>query len=342
MKICNTMEINRKFQVIDVCKLIMAFAVIAIHTNPVVNVSNTVMVQLVMTMEDFAVPFFFVASGFFLSYGVERFDDHAKKRFRGYFFKLVRMYGAWTLLSLPLTIYGYYISGDGLFHCILSYIKYFFFVGKLYNSYHLWYLLALIYAVLAISFLLEKNISFKKITLLALLLFAFREVMLWLGEQPETATFVLVKIYQFIFNKGGVFTGMIYVCIGMTIAKRKQYFNKLICLSGLLIINIVQVVSANTYLDDFLNIVEAMLFFMLLLHINLPDGKIYVKCRQVSTIIYLLHLLVFSFYTIVFIKEPNKLGLDSFVFTAIVSSVLAVILCKLSKRDGFGWIGKVI
>lgn len=345
MRIWSELEPDRKFGAIDVCKLVMAFVVIAIHTNPIVEISNPFIVRLVIIIEEFAVPFFFVTSGFFLYMGMKSVEAHEEKRIKEYLFRLIRMYCVWTLISLPLTIYGYYISGDGLIHCLLSYIKYFLFVGKLYNSYHLWYLLALIYAVVVIWILIKKNVSLYKMAILGLILFLFNEMILWFGtvENIPRLLYSFSNMYQFIFNKGGIFTGMVYVCIGMLIAERKIYLKYEYCLVGLIGINAIQIVSGEAaYWNIILELIENVLFFMLILNIKLSERNYYVKCRKASTVIYLSHLMFFSIYTILVIDNPNKLGLDSFCVTAILSSMCSWVLIKVSDKDKFRWIKKFI
>ena len=338
MNVWNEIHKNEEFNAIDMCKFIMAFVVIAIHTNPVVNIKNQVIIQIVMIIQNFAVPFFFVASGFFLYYRQDISVKETKEHFKRYLKKIIRLYCVWTIISLPLTVYGYYISGDGILHCIFSYIKYFFFVGKLYNSYHLWYLLALIYAIVIIWVLLERNLSLETIFVIAFGFFTFSKIMLFLMDKENMLGGVLKsfsELYQFIFNKGNIFTGMIYVCIGMRIANRKKYINRVVCLCGLIVINILQIGINNIIVNDLLTIPEAALFFMFLLGIKLPEGKKYIKMRKASSIIYLSHLIFLSIYTILIIGEPNKLGPDSFVVTAILISINAILLIKISEKNRF-------
>lgn len=57
--------------------------------------------------------------------------------------------------------------------------------------------------------------------------------------------------------------------------------------------------------------------------------------RKASSIIYLSHLIFLSIYTILIIGEPNKLGPDSFVVTAILSSINAILLIKISEKNRF-------
>ena len=139
MKVIKELEINRTYHAIDFFKLLMAFAVVAIHTNPIVNWTNDIATQVVVIIEEWAVPFFFVASGFFLQNGMNgKMDSEISDRTKRYLWRIVKLYCVWTILSIPIIVYGYIISGNGLVSSMLSFVKYFLFVGKLYHAYHLW------------------------------------------------------------------------------------------------------------------------------------------------------------------------------------------------------------
>lgn len=344
MKISNRLENNRGYGGIDVCKFLMAIVVIAIHTNPIVQIDNPVITNLVIAIEDLAVPFFFVASGFFLQLKLRELGEEGEQYLKKYLCKLIRMYCAWTLISIPLTIYGYYISGENILHCVFSYIKYFLFVGKLYNSYHLWYLLALIYAVIMIWILMKRKMSLGQVTLVSFILFGVNELIIWMGTVDDLPYIlsIFAKLYQVIFNKGGIFTGMIYVCIGMILAERKVSLKNIYCIVGYILIYCVQIVNSNILLSNLISIVETVLFFMFILNVKSKKCKEYVNLRRASTIIYLSHLIFFSFYSIILIDNPNKLGLDSFLVTVVLSVLNAFTLMKVSKIRGFGWIHKII
>ena len=64
------------------------------------------------------------------------------ERVRNTIIKLLRLYLIWTLLYLPLTIFGNVLLGKNLLHGSLSFIRGTLFVGENYYSWPLWYLLA--------------------------------------------------------------------------------------------------------------------------------------------------------------------------------------------------------
>lgn len=328
------MQESKNFNSIDLFKLLMAIAVVAIHTNPIERWTNPTAIAIVVMLEEWAVPFFFVASGFFLFNGMKKPYIDGINRIDKYMIKIFIMYCAWTIISFPLTLYGYAVSGNSVMSCILSYIKYFLFVGKLYNSYHLWYLLALLYALAGIRFMIKKGFSPYAISTVSAVIYLFAEIMKIFMEHADTLDGVLhkfVSLYQFVFNNGGIFTGMVYVSAGMLIACYRFNINKWFGAALLVSVNI-----AKLFCDiSILMPVEACLLFMLLLMVKLPEHEFWEKCRKVSTVIYLSHLIFYSIYTFIVLKNPNKLGLDSFAVTLFLSLLNALVLIRAQKREHF-------
>lgn len=323
MNVCDTVCGRQRYDALDICKFVMAFVVIAIHTNPFVNCTNTEVIRVVITIEDLAVPFFFIASGFFLK--VDKWKQYLKR--------ICLMYFIVTALSFPLTMYGYIESGNGVAACILSYIKYFFFVGKLYNSYHLWYLLSLIYSVLLIA-LLHKTKKESWACPISIMLYFLYIIMQFLSQRIDVLPQIIktaVSIYQYIFNNGGIFSGMLYVVIGMSIANKKVCINKYASIAGIIILYIMNNNTGSISTQIF-TIFEATLFFMVVIDINIPKIRYGQILRKLSTNIYLVHLLCFSFYSFLIIHEPNKLGIDSFIVTSGMSFFIAFIMVVMENK----------
>ena len=335
---------EKNFNSIDLFKFIMAVAVVAIHTNPIVDWTNPVAIRIVVIVEEWAVPFFFTASGFFLFYGMEKPYKAQMKRIDQYIIKIIKMYCAWTLISLPLTVYGYFISGNGIISCILSYIKYFLFVGKLYNSYHLWYLLSLVYALIAIRLMINKGITPVTIMGISVGVYLFSETMVVLVANLNTLEGVLHKIvflYQYVFNNGGIFTGLVYVSVGMLIACYQWHISKWIGIVAIVALNFLKL-CMNATVIRLIMPVEAALLFMVLLEIEIPEHKLWKNCRKASTVIYLSHLIFFSIYTFIIIRNPNKLGFDSFIITLAFSILNACWLITAQKRGHFKLLKHII
>lgn len=343
------MKQDKNVNSIDLFKLLMAAAVVAIHTNPIVSWTNQAAIKAVVIVEEWAVPFFFTASGFLLFRTMKQPYETQIKRIDRYLVKIVKLYCAWTLISLPLTLYGYSISGNSIISCVLSYVKYFLFVGKLYNSYHLWYLLSLIYARAAIRIMIKKRLQVGMIVGISAAVFVFREWMSFLTGHVDLLGGIgqkAVSLYQYVFNNGGIFTGLIYVSVGMLIADRHLRIHKRTGIIAIAALNGLKLLlewgTGYGAVTQLIMPVEALLLFMTLLDVRLCESPIWEKCRKASTVIYLSHLIFFSVYTFLIIRNPNKLGFDSFIVTLTLSALNAVILGAAQQKGRFRLLKHII
>lgn len=328
MRLVNTIDKGHNYNMMDVWKLVMAYGVILYHSNPLANCENDIFTDIVQFFIDMINPFFFVSAGYFLFISMNKPGVDKENKIKKYLYKAIKMYVITTLVSFPLTVYGYIESGNSLFNCVLSYIKYFLFVGKLYNSYHLGFMLSLIYAVSAILFFVKKQIKEEYIFLIGFLFYTFYEIM-YIGILNQSMLSGIlekaVKLYFFVFNYGAVFAGLVYVGLGLLIAKHKKYLNMWISLIGLMVIQVLKKYTGFT-ITEYMRILEILLLFMILLNIKLPNSKCYPYIRNMCMLIYLSHLIFLSIYTFLIIGEPNKFGVDTFLVTLVCSTVFAFIV----------------
>lgn len=142
------------FPGLDVVKFLMAFLVVEVHTRPF-GIS-----PLVQGMDCVAVPFFFIASAFlcFRGMGATDFVDRrgsACKRVWNTTKKLFRLYLMWTVAFIPITVFGYAMSGVGPAKAAVSFIRGTLLVGENIYSWPLWYLLASAVAFFLVCVLLR-------------------------------------------------------------------------------------------------------------------------------------------------------------------------------------------
>lgn len=121
-------------------KWLMAYLVVAIHTTA----------ESLMGLLDTAVPFFFIASGFFLfrKLGGSREEDLAV--IRQWAKKVLKLYLIWTLVYLPFTVIGFMRDGLSLQTAAVVFVRNLVLVGENYLSWPLWYLLAMVWGGLLI------------------------------------------------------------------------------------------------------------------------------------------------------------------------------------------------
>lgn len=220
---------KKEYPVIDTAKFIASLLVIAIHVplfGPGENfeVVNFYFRQILTRI---AVPFFFVCSGFFFFRKIINVnnDKLIKKTVFLYIKKLIRMYLIWTLVYLFFIIKSIL---HGRNTPILA-LRDFLFIG---SYLHLWYLPALIVAVLLVSFLIIKNVKVKNIIIISFLLYiigllgqSYNVIFRYLEKIPYVGIGVSGIGYYFreIFytTRGGLFEGFLFVSFGYLFAKKE-------------------------------------------------------------------------------------------------------------------------
>ena len=152
-----------------------------------------------------AVPYFFVASGFFLFRKMPKgiFEWDILKR---YCVRLGKIYIAWGIIYLPMVMWQIYRADDSL-HAFLVVVRDTIFQGAL--VYHLWYLYASILAALSLYFLFRSGMHLRSILLLGLLLYMI-----------PVAAYSYHGIYAYFFSDDSIvtiFLVIVSICLGLTI-----------------------------------------------------------------------------------------------------------------------------
>lgn len=137
---------------IDVFKLIAAVMIVLLHTIETTNY-YACLIKEVFTR--FAVPFFFIASGFFLYNGLECASNKGEY-FRKYEKNILIIFGVWAIIIYsPFVIYEYITnnSGESVIKIIAILIRRILVIGP--GPY--WYLVALFWAAVFIYFCYTRN-----------------------------------------------------------------------------------------------------------------------------------------------------------------------------------------
>ena len=218
---------------IDIMKLLMAFLVVEIHARPLMNFA---LAQKILDGIDvIAVPFFFLASGFLCFQGLDAGDfrdasSAAFIRVRKTIFKLIRLYLTWTLLFLPLTIFGNMLKGNNPLRAILYFVRGTLFIGENYYSWPLWYLLASAVGFALVYYLL-RGVEFTRIVFLSfcLLLIGYCISFVQVWEEVPVYLSLPCKAYSFLFgsSRNGLFEGFFYIAMGASFGLRLDFLDKM-------------------------------------------------------------------------------------------------------------------
>lgn len=325
--------VRKNYNIIDLCKFLMAICVIAIHTQPFVNSTNEIFISTYGIIVRMAVPFFFLSSGYLLATKFR--DDYSEKQLIPIVFKnlikIVKMYLTWSILYLPPALLSYQRDGYTIGHGILNYFRGLIFIGEHHNSWHLWYLLSTIYALILVVILLRLKFNKKKwimvIGCVWLLSIVMDEIALYNGSLPTIMQLFKLLVHYTTLN-GRILQGAYYLPIGILICKNR------ITLSNSIIVFFISFITSyfvdNSVLYSLVVLLCAIGFFGMILNVELKNHYVYSVLRSLSIDMYLIHMYVWSiYYSLVY--KVRMLGWDSFIVTTLISIIYGLIHFYLRK-----------
>jgi len=280
---------------IDIIKLICAFLIVFLHTF-CYDFKLGYWIKDVVT--SIGVPYFFIASGFFLKKGLNQ-STKRNEYIKKYLKRLLYMYLVWTVVTLPISWWNLSIAHGNynFFKKVIHIVRQFCFSGSL-GIY--WFLLALICGAFTL-YLFEKK---KKLSLLFVLSF----LLFLLGISYNSGILdgsLLYNIIHIIYGSERNFltVGLFYLCIGHWLAKDKlPDIRQYTLFLGFILALIIATLLWKRCNFVFMQAVLAVLLFMLSAKWN-PKNTLFIQhsinIRKLSTAIYLAHfpfILVFDYF----------------------------------------------
>lgn len=216
----NQVQCNNDYKLIDAIKFFCAYLVIGIHTRPLQSVSVLLDKVVYYNISNYAVPFFYACTGYFLIVKQPEKDLHAKLSYR--IKKIFNIYIIWSIAYLPLTVYGWFVEGNKTLEYAALCIRNYILVGDNFYSWALWYLNGLVFAMILID-ILSKRISIEKIVGFGAVAYLVGIILTALGGHQDKLPTLLafpVNMYFSIFatTRNGLFQSLIFVSLGMYIA----------------------------------------------------------------------------------------------------------------------------
>lgn len=336
------MENKKAYTGIDIFRIIAAILVIANHTSPLLDLTESGNFVLTSVFARLSVPFFFMTSGFFLIRDIER--DNGK--LISFVKKSLMIYGAAILICLPLQIY----KGDFSIHPLLpSILKNLLFNGTLY---HLWYLPASIIGGV-IAWYLVRKFGYK-------IAFAVT-VPLYIFGLLGNSYYGVIKNVPFLKNlfdeiflvmdstQNGIFFAPLFIVLGaFTYSKKNKMPHRAFSAVGFAVTLTVMVAEGlilhgkNYQRHDSMYILLPAVAFFLFSFLMSFRGKRLRRARDISLIVYLIHpVLIVAVRFASEIVGLSKLFVDNetvmFVTVTLLSFVVAFIcVClfdKLPKKN---------
>ncbi len=326
------MDNKKAYTGIDFFRIIAAVLVIANHTSPLRDFTESGNFVLSNILARLAVPFFFMTSGFFMIRDVER----SNAKLTSFVKKTALIYGAAILICLPLQIY----KGDFSVRPLLpSILKDLFFNGTLY---HLWYLPASIIGAL-IAWYLVRKFGFRVSLTVTLPLYLFG----LLGNSyygiVEKVPF-LKNLFDEIFavmdtTRNGLFFAPLFIVLGgYMYSIRHRIVNRIPALIGFSVSIAAMIAEGlilhNTHfqrLDSMYLLLPAVMFFLFAFLMSFRGGRIK-AARDMSLAIYIIHPVL-----IVAVRLAGKiLHLENFLVQQEL--VMFIIVTVLSFVAAFAYL----
>ena len=307
-------EKNRNMS-LDVLKLMASYVVVFIHFK-----FSGLTGDIVDALARFAVPVFFMVSGYFAyNNSTEKLISKMKNIIKIYFWGAVIYIGFYGVLSL----YDVGIKG-AMWYCISYFNPVFIVKFIVFNvprsSEHLWFLVALIYVYGLHYFIAKWKIKESIYLWIGVVLLAIH-LLLGVGLSSIGIVIPICVIRNFLFM------GYPFYCIGMLIRKNEGLIHKKFTYRRAMILILIGVIE--TVISYFICggnelYIGSVLVAVALLIISLKTKDIQInekiiKLSQTSTGIYLIHIVVgYSLERIVTADMP------------IVKNVLPVLVCIIS------------
>ena len=317
---------SRRFNSLDVFKLIMAICVVAIHTEPLNGCKISLINEIYDSFVRMGVPFFFLASGYLMANKMkEPYEEKSNKEIvLKSLLRILKMYLLWSIIYLPLAVMHFYSAKIPPAKAAISYVSDLIFVGEHYNSWPLWYLLSTAYSLLFVMLLFRRKMNIDRLLIVAAIVMGISIAISYFADQGGELTGTAGVLHHIIINtikSGRLLTGFFYIPLGMKLYQKKIRIG----LAWMLLILgfACNVAITNTYLSTLLLVVSSVGLFCVVESIKLEDSAIYPVLRKMSTIVYLTHMYVWTAYYLLIYRKKTY-GVDSFIFTSVLCCIMAL------------------
>ena len=324
--------IDYKFNGLDLTKFICTYLICIIHISPFsANAINGRGAYLNFWLQQcacrIAVPFYFIVSGFLLFRKMDRYNLDSN-RVRNYCFRMLRLYATWTIL-LRVGIRA-----------------------------HLWYLRAVVIAVILLYLLLNHKFTIKSIICIASILYCFGLI----GDayhgflEPFTnyrlSSWIITE-YESVFytTRNGLFFGFMFVVIGALFAYKKIDISMKTASIGFILsmfflmgeVYLLKHYSQPKDYNILICLIPACFFlFAFAASLHLKNRSIYRKLRVVGVLVFFIHGLinygVYRIFDNVFSINSTELTTLRFVIIVIIATILAFLIEYLSHKEKFKWL----
>lgn len=319
-------ENHKRYDSINIMRMICAFLVISLHTSIFASINLGLNSINAKGISRIAVPFFFISTGYFMHKNITK---------SGYVKGFVKRIGLIYLLMSVIDIIlimpyvSMRLSGD-----FIDKIKYIF-IGGITES--LWYIPAIIFAVVLVSIFLKKN-WIKSLIVLSILLYIIGLLGdSYFGLIKNTPLEGVINFYNNIFinTRNGITFSVPFVALGVLIAKGNIKLSKNIINICLIVFSILLAfeayflnlssISIDTNMYISLLLLVPVIFIWLLninVQINERTSNIF---RKMSLWIYCVHETIML---IIMMYMGSKNTILMFLEVSLISTLIAYLIAR--------------
>ena len=332
-----------EYFVIDILKFIAAYMIMAIHFMPFEDINKELNFWFTQILCRLAVPFFFIAAGYFAA---NKLQDGKKTIL--YLKRLLFMYLIYTAIYIPFIIGEYNEHGYSTFAKIGYFFKALFLTG---SYFHLWYFLALMIAVgMIYCFIHYIKLSDKQMIIVTGILYvigtmgnAYRNI--W-----KEVIFVdrLFSIYEVVFESTVFLMGPFLIVLGYLVKKNaskikyRQYWLYAIVLFIVMNLEEYFVRSVTGHAGQSMLFTTPFVVLALFLtgcFIRVPENWVPVGkfLRNMSVIIYGLHIFLHVKYG----NELSGFAPYGFVYYLMMvkrMTIISFVVVGISRFKIFSWL----
>lgn len=329
----------KKYNFLNVVRLVMALIVVSNHLHPldVFIEKNIYLKNLYDFIIPFAVPFFFITTGFFLGKKLKssiEFKDDDKEILKKYLINDLKLYIFFSILYLPLTIYGFWYEKQNFFLSILMFFRGLLLVGENYNSWILWYLLSEIYFFCFTYFFSDKIKKFKNFFAIGICLYLMGIAINIFNSYDFVDSYLVIaqKICKCVIPNGRIFYSILYISSGIIISNSKHNYNKLLCIISLLCLVFLNTFIVNEIFNKISLFLCSIINFYIIINCEFKNSKFADFCKLLSKNMYFYHLIVWSILAIIIDGYIHcNYGILYYVLTVVIIVIVTCLKKYLAK-----------
>lgn len=330
-------NMKKQYSTIDITRFFFAICIVALHSYAFENLPKPIFFCIHKGIFRLAVPYFFVASGFFFMRGClsdgEEYYKHVYTRMVKYCKRVLFPFVIFAIVNATQKLITISVNGRFSSSTVINVLKHILFLP--YGP--VWFLSACAVGILILSVFIKRNsINLALLTGGGLYIFALLCNNYYFLIQG-TIIQPIVDVYTtlFISPRNGIFTGFFFLALGtkcsMLVDKweNKRLFTALVFSYFLYLIECVTVQIVGIPKDDgslyIMHIVVVPILLLLTAQYSVDvDENLAKKLRNYSMGIYLLHAPILWF---LWLFSEN--GFINFIITIVIS----ITMCTISYRS---------